>query len=96
MIDLYQIRRDLVAIRSSHSGNVAVTGRINKLLGKIAHVREAESPAHEAELKRLIAEATKTLAPKWSSGAGMSRGRRRHDAAGTAPKQETKDVCSRD
>jgi len=63
MIDLYQIRRDLIAIRSRHSGNAAVTTRINKLLGKIAHVREAENPAHEAELKRLIAEATKGLAP---------------------------------
>jgi hypothetical protein len=44
-------------------GRCCVTARINKLLGKIAHVREAESPAHEAELKRLIAEATKDLAP---------------------------------
>ena len=53
----------MIAIRSRHSGDVAVTTRINKLLGKIAHVREAEGPAHEAELKRLIAEATKDLAP---------------------------------
>jgi hypothetical protein len=43
MVDPYQIRRDLIAIRSSHSGNDAVTAPINKLLGKIAHIREART-----------------------------------------------------
>jgi hypothetical protein len=58
MVDPYQIRRDLIAIRSRHSGNVAVTKPINKLLG---HVREIDSPASEAELNRQIARAAKTL-----------------------------------
>jgi len=50
-----------VAIRSSHSGNDAVTAPINKLLGKIAHIREANSPAGKAELNRLIAETAEEL-----------------------------------
>jgi hypothetical protein len=44
MVDIYQIRRDLIAMRSSHSGNVAVTAPINKLLGKIAHMRMPTVP----------------------------------------------------
>jgi hypothetical protein len=62
MIDLYQIRRDLIAMRSSHSGNVAITKRINKLLGQLAHLREPENAAHEARLKRLIAKKMSELA----------------------------------
>src|ERR1700722_3679010 len=61
MVDPYQIRRDLVAMRSRHSGNDAVTAPINKLLGKIAYMREADNPASEAELNRLIAKAAKEL-----------------------------------
>jgi hypothetical protein len=61
MVDPYQIRRDLIAIRSNHSGNDTVTAPINKLLGKIAHMREADSPALEAELNRLVAKALKEL-----------------------------------
>jgi response regulator RpfG family c-di-GMP phosphodiesterase len=61
MIDLYQIRRDLIAMRSRHSENIAVTKRINKLLGKIAHVREPESRRHEARVKQLVAKATEEL-----------------------------------
>jgi hypothetical protein len=61
MVDPYQIRRDLIAIRSSHSGNDAVTAPTNKLLGKIAHIRETNSPARKAELNRLIAETAEEL-----------------------------------
>jgi uncharacterized protein YbjQ (UPF0145 family) len=61
MVDPYQIRRDLIALRSSHSGNDAVTAPINKLLGKIAHIREANNPARKAALNRLIDEAAKEL-----------------------------------
>src|ERR1700722_5568554 len=59
MVDPYQIRRDLVAMRSRHSGNDAVPAPINKLLGKIAYMREADSPASEAELNPLIAKVAK-------------------------------------
>ena len=61
MVDPYQIRRDLIALRSDHFGNDAVTAPINKLLGKIAHIREANNPARKAELNRLIDEAAKEL-----------------------------------
>jgi hypothetical protein len=61
MVDPYQIRRDLIAIRSSHSGNDAVTAPINRLLGKIAHMREADSPARKATLNRVIVEAIREL-----------------------------------
>jgi hypothetical protein len=71
MVDPYQIRRDLIAMRSSHSGNVAVTVPINKLLGKIAHMRDADSPARKARLNRLIAEATKELPANWSPGSDI-------------------------
>ena len=73
MVDPYQIRRDLIAIRSRHSGNVAVTKPINKLLGKIAHVREIDSPASEAELNRQIAERQKHYRSILSPASGTSR-----------------------
>jgi hypothetical protein len=59
--DPYQIRRDLIAIRSSHSGNIAVTTTINKLLVELALMREADSRARKVKLTRLIAEAAKEL-----------------------------------
>jgi hypothetical protein len=58
----------LIAIRSRHFGNVAITAPINRLLGKIAHIRAADSPAREAELNRLIAEATKELPARMVTG----------------------------
>jgi len=62
MIDLYQILRDLNAMRSNHSGNVAITKRVNKLPGKPVHLREPENPAQAARLKRLITKKMSELA----------------------------------
>lgn len=58
MLGLYQVRRDLTAVRSRHSENVAITKRINKLLGQIAYLREPESPEHSEMLKQMVAKAT--------------------------------------
>jgi hypothetical protein len=61
MFDLYQVRRDLIAMRSMHSANRSATQLINKLLGKIAHVREPKSPKHEKKLQQLVEKVTNEL-----------------------------------
>jgi hypothetical protein len=61
MIDLYQVRRDLIAVRSRHSENTTVTKRINRLLGKIAHMREPEDDPQAARLEQMVADVLEEL-----------------------------------
>jgi hypothetical protein len=60
-LDLYQIRRNLITLRSRYSSNAKVTAHINRLLGKISHLQEPKSSAHRARLERLIAETTRKV-----------------------------------
>jgi hypothetical protein len=57
-IDLLEVRRQLIAMRSQHMDDRKVTLRINRLLGKLAHLHEPENPAHERRLKKLIKRTT--------------------------------------
>ena len=43
-LDLLEVRRQLLAMRSLHSDNRRVTIRINKLIGKIAHLHQPDEP----------------------------------------------------
>jgi hypothetical protein len=55
-IDLLEIRRQLMALRSLHSHEPRATSLINSVLAKIAHLHEPESKAHEKRLQNLIAK----------------------------------------
>jgi hypothetical protein len=58
-IDLLEVRRQLIAMRSRHSHDRSVTRRINALLGELAYLREPNDRRHEKRLVRMI---TKTMA----------------------------------
>jgi len=60
-IDLLEIRRRLVAMRSQHSHDRSVTAPINKLLGKLAYLREPRDRWHEKRLMRTISKTLQTI-----------------------------------
>jgi len=55
-IDLPEVRRRLVAMRSHHLHDLNVTTSINKLLGKLAYLREPKDRSHEKRLMRMISK----------------------------------------
>jgi hypothetical protein len=56
-IDLFEIRRQLIAIRCQHSQDKSVTRPINKLLSKLSSLREPRNRAHEKLLMKSVAKA---------------------------------------
>ena len=57
-LDLIEVRRQLIAIRSLHSNDRRVTSAVNGLIGKLAHLHQPESRKHE---ERLLHTITKTI-----------------------------------
>jgi hypothetical protein len=55
-IDLIEVRRQLVAMRSQHSHDHHITALINKLLGKLAYLHEPKDRRHEERLTRAISK----------------------------------------
>jgi len=60
-LDLLEVRRQLVALRSLHSHETRVTTAINLLLGKLAHLRQPENQAHEERLIQIITETIQSV-----------------------------------
>jgi hypothetical protein len=60
-LDLPELRRQLVALRSRHSHKKRATTLINRLLVKIAYLHEPENKAHERRLQSLIAKTIQTV-----------------------------------
>jgi len=60
-LDLLEIRRQLVAMRSLHSGNRRIAIEINKLIGKIAHLQQPDDLVHEKRLTEMIAQTWQTI-----------------------------------
>jgi hypothetical protein len=60
-LDLIEVRRQLIAMRSQHSQNLGVTRRINKLLGQLAYLRQPSDRAHEKRIVRMVANAIRTV-----------------------------------
>ncbi|MCS3765801.1 hypothetical protein [Bradyrhizobium centrosematis] len=50
-LDLAEMRRQIIAVRSRHSENLRVTYLLNRLLVKIAYLTEPESPTHAEQLR---------------------------------------------
>jgi hypothetical protein len=53
-LDLFEIRRELIALRSRHVEKHAVTKRINLFLSEIASLNEPNDRSHEQRLKQRI------------------------------------------
>jgi len=50
-LDLVEMRRQIVSVRSRHSDNLRITYLLNRLLIKIAYLVEPASPAHAEQLR---------------------------------------------
>ncbi|MCK1520972.1 hypothetical protein [Bradyrhizobium sp. 17] len=50
-LDLIEMRRQLTALRSKHSGNLPITSLLNRFLVKIAFLAEPRDLAHEQYLR---------------------------------------------
>ena len=61
-IDLLEIRRQLVALRSNYSDNRKITKLLNRLLSKLFYLREPADGAHE----RFLIQQVKTTLAKMS------------------------------
>jgi hypothetical protein len=53
-IDLFEIRRELTALRSRHVQSRVITRRINQFLSEIASLNEPHDRSHEQRLERRI------------------------------------------
>jgi hypothetical protein len=60
-LDLVEVRRQLIAMRSFHSHDPRVTAMINNLLVKFAHLDEPEDHRHAERLQRMIAKTIETV-----------------------------------
>lgn len=50
-LDLIEMRRQLTALRSKHSGNLPITSLLNRCLVKVAFLAEPTDLAHEQYLR---------------------------------------------
>jgi hypothetical protein len=55
-LDLLDVRRRLVEIRSLHSDDPRITAAINRLISKFAHLSEPTTQSEEKKLSNLIEE----------------------------------------
>jgi hypothetical protein len=53
-LDLMEIRRQLIVMRSLHSDDRRITREINNLIRKLAHLHGPQSRRHEESLRRII------------------------------------------
>jgi hypothetical protein len=67
-LDLLEIRRQLIALRSLHSHETRATTLINRVLAKISHLHEPENEAHERRLRNLVAKVIQTIEGTASQG----------------------------
>jgi hypothetical protein len=55
-LDLIDVRRRLVEMRSSHSNDPRITAAINRLISKFAHLSEPKNQSEEKKLSNMIEE----------------------------------------
>ncbi len=60
-LDLMEMRRQLTALRSQHSDNLAIASLLNRFLVKIAFLSEPTDPKHEQYLRSEFAETLKKV-----------------------------------
>lgn len=55
-LDLIEMRRQLTALRSQHSDNLAIASLLNRFLVKVAFLSEPTDPNHERHLRSEFAQ----------------------------------------
>lgn len=60
-IDLIEMRRQLTALRSQHSENLAIASLLNRFLVKVAFLSEPKDPKHEEYLRSEFAQTLKKV-----------------------------------
>ncbi len=60
-LDLLEMRRQIVLLRSRHSDNLRVAHLLNKLFIKLAVLSEPESPAHAQRLRETFSKTMKVI-----------------------------------
>jgi hypothetical protein len=67
-LDLINVRRQLVAMRSSHSNDPRITAAINRLISKFAHLSEPKNQREEKTLSNMIGKTLQRVEVLLSSG----------------------------
>jgi hypothetical protein len=60
-LDLLEIRRQFIELRSLHSNNRRVASKINNLIAEIAHLHQPDNRAHEKHLLNTIAKTRRAI-----------------------------------
>ena len=60
-LDLIEMRRQLTALRSQHSDNLAIASLLNRFLVKVAFLSEPKDPEHEQYLRSEFAQTLKKV-----------------------------------
>lgn len=60
-LDLIEMRRQLTALRSQHSDNLAIASLLNRFLVKVAFLSEPKDPDHDEHLRSEFAETLKKV-----------------------------------
>lgn len=60
-LDLIEMRRQLTAMRSQHSDNLAIASLLNRFLVKVAFLSEPKDPEHEQYLRSEFAQTLKKV-----------------------------------
>jgi hypothetical protein len=72
-LDLIEVRRQLIAMRSLHSNDRQVTRAINSLIGKLAHLHGPKNRRDEERLLQIIAKTIQRVEEILSGGSGGSK-----------------------
>jgi hypothetical protein len=72
-LDLIEVRRQLIAVRSLHSNDQRVTRAINNLIGKLAHLHGPKDRRHEERLLKRIEKTIQRVDEILSGGSGGSK-----------------------
>jgi hypothetical protein len=60
-LDILEIRRQFIELRSLHSNNRRVAIKINDLIAEIAHLHQPDNQAHEKRLAKRIAKTKRAI-----------------------------------
>jgi hypothetical protein len=60
-LDILEIRRQFIELRSLHSNNRRVAIKINDLIAEIAHLHQPDNRAHEKRLAKRIAKTKRAI-----------------------------------
>jgi hypothetical protein len=74
-LDLGEMRRQITALRSRYSEDLRITYLLNRLLIKIAYLREPESAAHAEQLREAFARTMADIEKRVTTNVRKSSGK---------------------